>query len=219
MDKDQLEFIKEMDEICSHGFLYKYLDFDGGVKMLENYNIQFTRADKLNDEYDCNWDLLNVKNKDIQYYRFGVCSLGKSFDNYALWAEGYAGSNGLCLALDTKLLFQYLIENEIAQPPSIVKYIKDLKEKDKIEILNNPDPTTAIIDFFRIKDYDKWHEEEEIRFVSFGIFDINDEYKRYELPIGCIKSIYVGSQANNDQLQILENIVLSNDLKVDIIKM
>ena len=33
--------------------LYKYLDFQGWLKMLENSNLQFTNATQLNDPFDC----------------------------------------------------------------------------------------------------------------------------------------------------------------------
>jgi hypothetical protein len=33
--------------------LYKYLDSNGGLKMLEYSNLQFTNATKLNDPFDC----------------------------------------------------------------------------------------------------------------------------------------------------------------------
>ena len=33
--------------------LYKYLDVDGGLAMLEHQNLQFTNATKFNDPFDC----------------------------------------------------------------------------------------------------------------------------------------------------------------------
>lgn len=33
--------------------LYKYLDVDGGLAMLEHHNLQFTNATKFNDPFDC----------------------------------------------------------------------------------------------------------------------------------------------------------------------
>lgn len=33
--------------------LFKYLDFNGGLAMLEHHNLQFTNATKFNDPFDC----------------------------------------------------------------------------------------------------------------------------------------------------------------------
>lgn len=33
--------------------LFKYLDFKGGLAMLEHHNLQFTNATKFNDPFDC----------------------------------------------------------------------------------------------------------------------------------------------------------------------
>ena len=51
--------------------LYKYLDAQGGLAMLENSNIQFTNATKLNDPFDCHPSLIDFsqvpaeKNKSL----------------------------------------------------------------------------------------------------------------------------------------------------------
>ena len=42
--------------------LYKYLDSNGGLKMLEYSNLQFTNATKLNDPFDCHPALINFSN-------------------------------------------------------------------------------------------------------------------------------------------------------------
>ena len=39
--------------------LYKYLDAEGGLRMLRNSNIQFTNATKLNDPFDCHPSLID----------------------------------------------------------------------------------------------------------------------------------------------------------------
>lgn len=39
--------------------LYKYLDFNGGLMMLHNGNLQFTNATRLNDPFDCHPSLID----------------------------------------------------------------------------------------------------------------------------------------------------------------
>lgn len=41
-------------------FLYKYCNFEGGYSMLSAMNIQFTRADELNDEDEINLSITSV---------------------------------------------------------------------------------------------------------------------------------------------------------------
>ena len=42
--------------------IYKYIDADGGLKMLFNCNLQFTNVTKLNDPFDCHPALINFSN-------------------------------------------------------------------------------------------------------------------------------------------------------------
>ena len=113
---EQYSFYKELDTICENRCLYKYLTFYGGLQMLKNHNIQFTRADKLNDEYDCNSKLIDFQGHDYlipefdKYMKFGICSLSKSYDNTTLWGRKYANDDGICIGLDTKILIKTLTE-------------------------------------------------------------------------------------------------------------
>ena len=42
--------------------LFKYLDFKGGLAMLEHHNLQFTNATKFNDPFDCHPALFDYSN-------------------------------------------------------------------------------------------------------------------------------------------------------------
>lgn len=44
------------------GKLYKYLDFNGGLMMMYNSNLQFTNATQLNDPFDCHPSLIDFSN-------------------------------------------------------------------------------------------------------------------------------------------------------------
>ncbi len=51
--------------------LYKYLDVNGGLLMLLHQNLQFTKASKLNDPFDCHpalIDFSDVPIKKVQAY-------------------------------------------------------------------------------------------------------------------------------------------------------
>ncbi len=60
--------------------LYKYLDFEGCLKMLRCHNLQFTHASRLNDPFDCHPSLVpcefqpktknRKRNSDIKELRF-----------------------------------------------------------------------------------------------------------------------------------------------------
>ena len=45
--------------------LYKYLDVNGGLAMLEHYNLQFTNATKFNDPFDCHPALFDYSNVPV----------------------------------------------------------------------------------------------------------------------------------------------------------
>ena len=42
--------------------LYKYLDVNGGLKMLQKSDLQFTNATRLNDPFDCHPALFDYSN-------------------------------------------------------------------------------------------------------------------------------------------------------------
>ena len=51
--------------------LYKYLDANGGLLMLQNSNLQFTNATKFNDPFDCHEIIKAAKrlNPEIKIYQ------------------------------------------------------------------------------------------------------------------------------------------------------
>lgn len=101
MDNVEKEYVQILVErVKLYKRVYKYLTYDSGLKMLQYNNLQFTRANKLNDEHDCHIDKVDfdfVMNtaKDINIdadelvsevvnkhkesiSSFGICSLGTS---------------------------------------------------------------------------------------------------------------------------------------------
>ena len=45
--------------------LYKYLDVNGGLAMLEHHNLQYTNATKFNDSFDCHPALFDYSNVPV----------------------------------------------------------------------------------------------------------------------------------------------------------
>lgn len=108
--------------------LFKYLDFEGGKKMLQNSNLQFTNATQLNDPFDCHPSLIDFSNvpkerciawtpeiiealrKDT--YRRNredtwICSLSKIYNSILMWSY-YSKHKGICIGLDMERVRMYL---------------------------------------------------------------------------------------------------------------
>ena len=100
--------------------LYKYLDFNGGLMMLQNSDIQFTNATQLNDPFDCHPSLIDFSNVPKEACRgwtpeiieelkrdpfrrireeAWICSLSKVYDSILMWSY-YSKHKGICIGLD-----------------------------------------------------------------------------------------------------------------------
>lgn len=96
--------------------LYKYLDADGGIKMLENETLKFTLINNLNDPYDCfhiqplvyNGNPKIVGGMEEAYnYSFGnsvgICSLSENPSEFLMWSY-YNQHKGVCMAIDMDII-------------------------------------------------------------------------------------------------------------------
>lgn len=108
--------------------LYKYLDADGGLKMLEHHNLQFTNATRLNDPFDCHPALFDYSDPPVSISEDGVelppsdflsekgecdmtnlrnstwiCSLSKVYNSLLMWSY-YNKHEGICIGLDMEKL-------------------------------------------------------------------------------------------------------------------
>lgn len=109
-------------------YLYKYLDVGGAQGMLENHNLQFTNATKLNDPFDCHPSLIDFSNvpaekcrvwsaKDISALESSpykrnhqiawICSLSKVYDSLLMWSY-YGAHKGVCIGIDMTKARNYL---------------------------------------------------------------------------------------------------------------
>lgn len=163
--------------------LYKYLDANGGLMMMQNSNLQFTNATRLNDPFDChpalfdfsnapeypfNWppkDFLVEKGKnDTKNLRNStwICSLSKIHDSMLMWSY-YGNHEGVCVGLDMEKAHKYLswIHCEI--------YIGALEMEVKYrDVIDKPDYFHDAEDFFRYQLSTKakaWEHEQEVRLV------------------------------------------------------
>ena len=131
--------------------LYKYLDVNGGLAMLEHHNLQFTNATKFNDPFDChpalfdysnvpstpnNWppaDFLKRKGElDMENLRNStwICCLSKVYDSLLMWAY-YNSHKGICIGLnldDVLKCCQHKFLGLIYPYPAEVKY-RDINQK------------------------------------------------------------------------------------------
>lgn len=204
--------------------VFKYCNYEGGLKMLSAQNIQFTRADCLNDEDEINISkcdfphLLGVlKNNQIseslnsqilqakQFFSgIGICSCGKSPFNEVLW-ERYgresknAPEDGICIELDQSEVQNCLHSKGLATISLLVKYLDNVDNFLPWELVLGNSLEQAI--FFQLlystKKRDKWEKENEIRFMYSLPFE--GEYFRPALSAKCFKSVYYGKDMTNQQ--------------------
>lgn len=168
--------------------LYKYLDFNGGLMMLQNSDIQFTNATQLNDLFDCHPSLINFSNvpkeacggwtpeiiEELRSEPFRrireeawICSLSKIHDSILMWSY-YSKHKGICIGLDMEKVRKYLSRmwggTMIGCSEVEVQY-KDIVEK--------PDYFRDAEDFFHYQISTKaktWEHEQEVRLFILDPF-------------------------------------------------
>lgn len=162
--------------------LYKYLDVNGGLEMLERHNLQFTNATKFNDPFDChpalfdysnvpstpyNWppvDFLKRKGKtDMENLRNStwICCLSKVYDSLLMWAY-YNSHKGLCIGLNIDATLKCCQQNFLGL---IFPYPAEVKYKD---IRKKPDyfkdhPSWDDLLTTKAKE---WEHEQEVRLIT-----------------------------------------------------
>lgn len=165
------------------GILFKYLDAEGGLKMLTNSNLQFTNAAELNDPFDCHpslidfsqvpkertkcWykeDVIAVESNHYELLRdkAWVCSLSKLHDSLLMWSY-YGNHKGVCIGIDMEKADQYL--SRIHCNLFIGAFDMEVQYKDIIE---KPDYFHDAEDFYRYQLSTKakaWEHEQEVRLI------------------------------------------------------
>lgn len=225
--KQMYDYINQLAQFVREvGYGYKYLTFDTGCQMLENRTLQFTRGDKINDEFDLSiskFDLslaktigqdlseasrITLQNKissrSNEIKTFSICSLGMTEDNPTLW-ERYATNettklcDGICVKIDLAKTINYIVQTHDTK----IFGMPVLYKESTAEIIK-PVPSSAekefkwfqMVQLFQTKTI-KWQDEREIRLVN--PLPIEQEYRRFELPPNCFSSVIVGKDVSYEQ--------------------
>ena len=188
--------------------LYKYLDFKGGLMMLQNSNIQFTNATKFNDPFDCHPDLFDfsdaptnkynwppadfiskMKANDMKNFRemTWICCLSKVCDSLLMWAY-YNNHKGICIGLNTETVLKSCQDRFIGlmapQHADEVKYRKVGDNKPNY-FKNRPSAYDLLI-----TKADDWKHEQEFRLITqnpawaHGHYDVPREFYDEEIVDG-----------------------------------
>lgn len=163
--------------------LFKYLDFKGGLMMLQMGNLQFTNASQLNDPFDCHPSLINysnVRNRAAEVWgkklveevetnhaenrrdQTWICSLSKDCYSLLMWSY-YCNHKGVCVGFDREKTRTCL--KNIVQTIYIGALEMEVQYK---EVVEKPDYFHDRLDFLKYQLSTKakdWAHEQEVRFL------------------------------------------------------
>ena len=136
------------------GILFKYLDAQGGLMMLQNSNLQFTNASRLTDPFDNHprltdfseepdesmMSLNQVSIMSLETYRYDslrekvwLCCLSRVNDSLLMW-KSYSQYAGVCIGLDMEKAESYLSSiicaDYIGAMPMEVEYEDQIKRPE-----------------------------------------------------------------------------------------
>lgn len=178
--------------------LYKYLDAEGGLKMMKCHNLRFANATRLNDPFDCHPSLIDfskvptekckiwpahlIQELESSPYknlrqRAWICSLSKVYDSLIMW-NFYSSYSGICIGIDMEKAEKYL--SRIMDGGCIGLEQLEVQYKNIIE---KPDFFHKI-DFINYTRYQlstkakDWEHEQEVRLLlrDPGIGGLPSEY-------------------------------------------
>ena len=182
--------------------LYKYLDLNGGFMMQHHINMQFTKATRLNDPFDCNPALFDFSNAPEHPYNWPpkdfliekgitdrenlrniawVCSLSKIHDSVLMWSY-YGNHKGVCVGLDMEKANKYL--SGIHCGIYIGAMEMEVQYRDLIE---KPDYFHDVKDIFRYQLSTKakeWEHEQEVRLLLLDPTPAWDNSNPFYAPMG-----------------------------------
>lgn len=162
--------------------LYKYLDADGGLKMLYNSTLMFTNATRLNDPLDCHPALVDIPQDAIACYRGWpsnvvseieyrkglnrrdkayVCSLSKTPDSILMWSY-YSKHNGVCIGLDMEQTRKYT-----SKMHSLFLGCAKLEVQYREKILEPTDGNTDLLTCHFATKAKDWQHEQEVRLLAY----------------------------------------------------
>lgn len=162
--------------------LYKYLDFDGGLAMLKNHNLQFTNATKFNDPFDCHpalFDYSNVpahrkqwlpaefvsfmekKNMENLRNETWICSLSKVNDSLLMWSY-YNNHKGICIGLNKDAVIKSCQHKFIGVVFPVAREVQYKDVLQKPDFFNDhPSLTDLLLTKAKV-----WEHEKEVRLIT-----------------------------------------------------
>lgn len=179
------------------GTLYKYLNVEGGKKMLQYSNLQYTNAAKFNDPFDCHPSLIDFSNvppemcknwspEDIQLVRSNsyrrlrerawVSCLSKKFDNLLMWSY-YTSHTGICIGLNMEKVSKYLFTG------LGFMVISEGMEVEYRDIIQKPDYFKDRKDYYHYQLCTKgkaWEHEQEVRLIIIDPMPALPAYTTYK---------------------------------------
>lgn len=164
--------------------LYKYIDADGGLMMLNDGTLLFTNATQLNDPFDCHpayihfsgdmpspykgWSPETVSwieyNKGLeQRDKAYICSLSKVHDSILMWSY-YNKHQGVCIGLDmekTRKYLKHMIGLILGCPELEVQY------RDVVEVPCSTKDSNGFPFYFFATKAKEWQHEQEVRLIAY----------------------------------------------------
>ena len=165
--------------------LYKYLDAEGGLKMMKCHNLRFANATRLNDPFDCHPSLIDFSKvpaekckiwpaylieelESCQYKNLRkstwICSLSKVYDSLLMWCF-YSSYSGICIGIDMEKAKKYL--SSVMNGVYLGANQLEVQYKDIVDKLNFF-RKIDVVDYTRYQLSTKakeWEHEKEVRLL------------------------------------------------------
>ena len=163
--------------------LYKYLDADGGLKMLYYSTLMFTNATQLNDPLDCHPALVDIPQGAIACYRGWpsnivskieyskglnrrdkayVCSLSKTHDSILMWSY-YSKHTGVCIGLDMEQTRKYT-----SKMFGFMLGCAELEVQYRDKVSEPADGNTDLLTYHFATKARDWQHEQEVRLLAYA---------------------------------------------------
>lgn len=172
--------------------LYKYLDSNGGIAMLNNKTLQFTNATQLNDPFDCHPAFVDLSPDASGLYhgipadfysqmeyqkglnrrdKTYICSLSKVYASILMWSY-YSKHSGVCIGLDMEKTRKYL--NRMT---GLILGCSELEVqyRDVINVHNTVANSNDFLCYHFATKAKEWQHEQEVRLVAY---DPSPKYMR-----------------------------------------
>ncbi|MCK5168935.1 MAG: DUF2971 domain-containing protein [Bacteroidales bacterium] len=222
--------------------LYKYINFESGLKILENKTLWFSKPEKLNDPYDCYKNLIRITpskkgiedyiNRNYPKYRLQEKVRKK---NYFIKNQGILIDNikqgirereiNLGITCFSRTYLNILMWSHYSNNHTgiCIGFKFDFDNTDFfIYPVNYTDefpntdyfcfPENALLDWVLTKSK-AWEYEQEVRAVSFNRNGIN------KIDFNVITEIYLGSKIDIENREVILSIAENTDINVFQIEM